>query len=37
MKIKKKDYDFNETKNKYSRYLLRSNIESNYYRNKYPQ
>ena len=35
--IKKKDYDFNETKNKYSRYLLRSNIESNYYRNKYPQ
>ena len=35
--IKKKDYDFNETKNKYSRYLLRSNTESNYYRNKNPQ
>ena len=34
---KKKDYDFNETKNKYSRYLLRSNTESNYYRNKNPQ
>ena len=35
--IKKKDNDFNETKNKYSRYLLRSNTESNYYRNKNPQ
>ena len=35
--IKKKDNDFNETKNKYYRYLLRSNTESNYYRNKNTQ